>query len=307
MSVPRHDPVMTQPASAPPPDSGLLLAGLAGVAGTALALLALSGPGLLAAGVLVMQLVLVPGVLTVLNGPARRGALLVATAAAVAAGAVVLSEKGGVDGLAGLVALALVAALLQQLARRGRDRVTEGLADTLLVVVLVGAASCLVALRADPRPGAGAVTVGAITAAGAGLLVGRLGDRLLPTPLLLVRSSRGLAGLLLGLAAGAGAGALAGAGGSTGGCALLGLAAAAAAAAADVAVDVGATDIGAVGTGAVGIGAVDVAAGGVRRGSADARRVAALRPVAALLPYAMLGPVALLGGRLVLGSWAAGS
>ncbi len=287
MSVRWHDPVMTQPASRAPAASPFLQGGLSAAAALVLALFALAGPGLLLAGVLVMELVLVLGVLAVLDAPASLGIFALAAAGAAVAGVVVLTGRGGVDGLAGVVALALVASLLQQLARRGgRERVTESLGEALLAVVLVVAASCLVALRADPRPGARAVTVAAVAAAGVCLLVGRLGDRLGPAPLLFARSRRGLPGLLLGLVAGAGAGALAGAGagGSTGGCALLGLAAAAVAAAADLAVDVA---------------AADVAAAELRGGWAGRRR-AGLRPVAALLPFALLGPIALLGGRLIL-------
>ncbi len=158
---------------------------------------------------------------------------------------------------------------------------TEALADTLLVVVLVACAACLPALRA--LEGGRDVALAALVGAGAALVAGRLGDRVLPRPALALGAVRGWPGLLLGLGAGvAGAVLVAGGEGQLAGprAALVGLAAAAVASAADL--------------------AVDLAGAELRSGWRDSRRVAALRPVGLLLPWAALGPVALVAGRLVL-------
>ncbi len=259
---------------------GLLPALLAGglLAATALGLLPL------AVVVLGVQVVLLLGALALLDAPAAGGAFLVGLGTTLVADAVVLADDGRVSGLAGVVALGLVASLVHQLLRRGRSRVTESLADTLVVVVVAVAAACLLALR--QVDGGEQVLLVSLAAAGAVLLSGRIGDRLLPGPVLAVGSTRGWPGLLLGLGVGVAAAVLvAGADLGSGdlplrSAALLGLVVASTVATADLAVDLGAAEL--------------------RSGWRDARRVAALRPTALLLPYAVLGPVALLAGRLVL-------
>ena len=269
----------------PPRRLPLLVQGLlAAAAGGVLVAGALLGPAALVVGVLVLQVVLGLGALALLEAPAAGGALVVALAAGVAADVVVLADDGRIDRLPGVVGLGLVVALLHQLVRRGRSRVTESLADTLLVLVVAVAAACLVALRAtdDGEP----VLVLALAAAAAALLVGRVGDLLVPRPAVTAGATRGWTGLLLALLAGAGAAALVdGLGLGTvdlrlATAALLGLCVGAVVVTADLAVDLGAAEL--------------------RPGVRDAQRVAALRPTAALLPYALLGPVALLVGRLVL-------
>jgi hypothetical protein len=261
----------------------LVLQGLAGaaVAGLLAGAAAAGGPALVAA-VVVLQVALVLTVLAVLDAPAARGAAVVAVVAGVAADAVVLLDDGQVDRVAGVVGLSLVAALLHQLVRRGRNRVTESLADTMLAVVLASAASCLLALRS--AAGERDVLLLALVAAAGALLVGRLVDRVLARPVLAAGATRGWPGLLVGLAGGVGAALLvrelAAADVSAPATALLALAAAVTVATADLAVDLGATEL--------------------RPGRRDARRLLALRPAAALLPYALLGPVVLLAGRLVL-------
>ena len=279
----REDHDAPAPTPAPAPRSPLLVQGLlaASVAG-ALALASTAGRVPLVAAVLVLQLALVAAVLALLDAPAPRGSLVVAAGAALAADVVVLADDGAVDRLAGVVGLGLVVALLHQLVRRSRSRVTESLADTLLSVVAVASAACLVALLLV-RGGDGVLQL-ALAVAAVVLLVGRVGDRLLPRPVLAGGATRGWAGLVLGLLAGVGVAllladrvplAL-----SLEAAALLALVVAAPVAAADLAVDLGGAEL--------------------RAGRRDARRVAALRPAAALLPYAVLGPVALLAGRLVL-------
>jgi hypothetical protein len=231
--------------------------------------------------VLVVQVVLVRALLSVLGAPAAGGAAVVAVAGAAAADALVLVDDGAVDRVAGVLGLSLVAALLHQLVRRGRSRVTESLADTVLAAVACAAAACLLALGAldDGRE----VLLLALPASGTALLLGRVVDRVLPGPELATGSTRGWPGLLTGVLAGVGTAVALGTvidGLSPAAAALLGLAAAVTVATADLAVDLGAAEL--------------------RPGRRDARRVSALRPAAALLPYAVLGPVALLAGRLVL-------
>jgi hypothetical protein len=262
---------------APSRSTRLLSRPLAQGVGAALVAAALAagqavGPRPLAAVVLVVQVLLVVAVLSALDAPSPYVAGAVAVAAAVAADLLVLAGDGEVGTLAGVVGLALVAALLGQLADRGRTRVTAALADTMLGAVLVTAAACLVALR--DRPSGGEALLVLLVAAGAALLAGRLVDEVLPRPALSPGAARGGAGLLLALAVAVGAAVLtAGNDGrvTAGDGALLGLVAGVAVCAADLAVALG-TD-----------------GRGRRRAAAGA-----------LLPFAVLGPVALVAGRLAL-------
>ena len=273
----------TAPATGGPRRAPLLVQGaLPALAAGALALAATAGRLPLAVAVLVLQVALVAAVLALLGAPAARGSLVVAVGAALAADAVVLADDGEVDRLAGVVGLALVVSLLHQLVRRGRSRVTESLADTLLAVVVVAAAACLVALLS--ADGGAQVLQLALATSAAVLLVGRVVDRLVHRPPLAAGSTRGWPGLVLGLLAGAGTALLltdlAPLDLSARAAALLALLVAVTVVTADLAVDLGAAELGV--------------------GRRDARRVAALRPAAALLPFAVLGPVALLAGRLAL-------
>ena len=266
--APRRPPMLVQ---------GLWPALLAG----ALSLSASFGLFPLAAAVLGVQVFLILGALALLDAPASGGAFLVAGAAVIAADAVVLLDDGSISGLAGVAGVGLVGSLVHQLARRGRSRVTESLADTLVVLVVSVAAACLLALHAVD--GGETVLQASFAAAGAVLLAGRVGDWLVSRPTLAVGSTRGWPGLLLGLAAGVGTAVLVAdlAGEPPMRAAvLLGLVVASTVATADLAVDLGAAEL--------------------RSGWRDARRVAALRPTSLLLPYAVLGPVALLAGRLLL-------
>ena len=266
--APRRPPLIVQ---------GLWPALLAG----ALAAATYAGVLPLAAVVLAVQVFLVLGALALLDAPAAGGAFLVAIGTTVAANVAVLLDEGSVVGLAGVVGLGLVASLLHQLMRSNRSRVTESLADTLVVVVGSVAASCLLALALTE--GGEQVLLVSLSAAGAALLAGRVGDQLAPRPGLAIGSTRGWPGLLLGLGSGVSAALLVADMGSElplVSSALLGLVTASTVATADLAVDLGAAEL--------------------RSGWRDARRVAALRPTALLLPYAVLGPVALLAGRLVL-------
>ncbi|GAC1445742.1 MAG: hypothetical protein NVSMB55_28300 [Mycobacteriales bacterium] len=247
----------------------------------ALAALATVSAPVLGIGVFVVQLVLVLSFLALVDAPGDGGAFLVAAVAAGAADAVVLTHHGRVSGLAGVIGLGLVASLVHQLTRRGRTRVTESLADTLVAVVLGVSAAALLALRMSSG-GRQAVLI-CLAAGAAALLAGRIGDRVLRRPALALGAHRGWPGLILAL--GAGAAAAVGAAGRTGPIhgargALLGLAIAATVAAGDLSVDLGAAEL----------------TGGRR----DARRVSALTPAGLVLPFAALAPVAYIAGRLVL-------
>jgi hypothetical protein len=235
-----------------------------------------------AVAILVLQALLVLAVLALMDAPASGGAFLVAAGAFVAADVAVVVDDGDIRALAGVVALALVASLFHQLTRKSRSRVTESLADTLVVVTLSVSAACLLSLHA--LDGGDETVVVALVAAGASLLAARIGDRLVARPMLAVGSTRGWPGLLLGLGAGvAAAVVVAGQGGVVVGtqAALLGLVCAATVAAADLAVDLGAAEL--------------------RAGWRDARRAEALKPASVLLPFALLGPISLVAGHLVLG------
>ena len=235
----------------------------------------------LAVAVLGVQVFLVLGALALLDAPAAGGAFIVAIATTVVADVLVLTDDGRVTGLAGAAALGLVGSLVHQLSRKRRSRVTESLADTLVVIVVAVAAACLIALQ--QVEGGEQVLLVSLSAAGAVLLAARIGDRLAPRPMLAVGSTRGWPGLVLGLGAGVACALLVADAGNElplRSAALLGLVIASTVATADLAVDLGAAEL--------------------RSGWRDARRVAALRPTALLLPYAVLGPVALLAGRLVL-------
>ena len=238
-----------------------------------LALLALPAPGallpgvLLLAGVAVLQVLLVLGLLSLVDAPARTGSAVLALAAAAAADAVALRAHGRVGGLAGVLGLALVGALLHELVRRGgRPAVASSLSAGLAAVALAVSAACLVALAVLSAH----LAATALLAAAAGLVAVRLVRAWRPGP---------VAGLAAAAAAGAVVGALLGAADdrAVGGAALLGLGVALAA--------------------AVGAGLLAAVAPGVE----GARRTAALRPVGALLPVAVAGPVALVAGRLLLG------
>lgn len=269
------------------PRSPVLLQGLIGAAvGAALAGLALLGTGPMLAGVALLQLLLVLGFLALVDAPAAVGVFGLACLAAVASDVVVAVDHGRVAGLGAVVALALVAALLQQLVRRGRTRVTEVLADSLVAVVLVACAACLTAAlelaHATDRPVVAGLVVAGLVAAAVALLAGRATDGVLSRHPVTVGATRGWPGTVAGLLLGTiGAIAVAPTGTTSARIALLGLAASAVVVVVDLAVDLAAADL--------------------RPGPADVRRVAALRPVLALLPYALLGPVLLLGTRLLEG------
>lgn len=269
-------------AREPAPRPAVLALGAGGaVICGGLAGLALLSSGALAAGLLVVQMVLILSFLALVDAPSSGGAFLVAAVSAAVADVVVLTSHGRVSGLAGVLGLALLGSLMHQLSRKGRTRVTESLADTMVASVLAVAAASLIGLR---MAGGGRDAVVVCLAAGAGALVaGRVGDRVLPKPALAAGADRGWPGLLLALGAGSAAAvAAAGHTGPVSGArgALLGLAIAATVCAGDLCVDLGAAELTA--------------------GRRDSRRVSALMPAGLVLPFAALAPIAYIAGRLVL-------
>jgi hypothetical protein len=261
------------------PRPSLLGQGLAAaLVGGALLALAWVDADALLAGIAVVQLLALLGFLAVSEAPASTGVFTLGVLAAVAADVVVVVDDGRVGYLGAVVALALVAGLLHQLVRRERSRVTESLADTMVVVTLITAAAVLAAAARTP---AGIwPTRAALAAAAAALLAGRLGDRVVHRPALAVGATRAWPGLVLALGAGVAAATLA-ASDHLDRAPLVGLAAAGAVAAADL--------------------LVDLAAAELTPRHEDARRVAALRPTGLFLPYALLGPVVLAAVRLIEG------
>jgi len=269
----------------------------------ALLLCDLVSPLLLGAVVLALQVVLVLGLLALVDAPAAGGVFVVGVSAAVAADLAVLHDHGRLGALAGIVALSLVAALLHQLGRRARTRVTESLADTLFVVVLVCGCACLLAVR---ELGGARLAAIVLAAVGVSLLVGRLGDAFVARPAVTPAATRGWPGVVLALGLGVAVAALLGGDHlSARAAALLGLAVAAAAAAGDVAVALAAVDVAAAPGAtaphaAVATGDVAAATGATALPADDGRRAAARRPVGLLLPFAAAGPVAYVAARLVL-------
>ncbi|HVB27762.1 MAG TPA: hypothetical protein VNE21_07615, partial [Mycobacteriales bacterium] len=232
--------------------------------------------------VLVLQIVAVLGWLAVLDPAGSFGAFVVAMGAAVAGDLLLLRESGAEIGrLAGVFGLAVLAALVHQLSRRPRPRVTESLSGTLSAVVLVIAAASLVGLHGG-RGGTQAASVGLI-ATGAGLLVARVVDRVargLPS----VRGgTRGWPGLVAGAALAGVIGALYGSMApplSSRSGLIIGLATGAVALLADL--------------------GLDLVAGALRDSALDRQRNA-LTPVGAFIPIVVAAPAAYVAGRILLG------
>lgn len=262
---------MTPPAPAPTRLTRLGHALAPALTAAVLAALAAWGSVPLLVGVAVLQLLLVLAFLALVDAPAAVGLLLLGAGAAVACDVVVQVDDGRAGGLAGVVALSFVAGLLQQLARRHRSRVTEGLADTLVVVLLVASAACLVAAL-QAADGDWLVPAG-LAGAGAALVVGRVTQLLLPL--------RPSAPVVAALLAGTLVTALA-AEGTARERWLLGLAVAATVVLVDV--------------------VSSLAAGELLEGPRDRRRLASLRPVTQVLPFALVAPVLLVAARLLDGA-----
>ncbi len=260
---------------APPGHPGALRqAAGAALLGATLVGLAAWGPVPLLVGAAVVQLVLVLGLLALVDAPAALGVFVLGTGAALAADVVVQVEHGEVGDLAGVVALSFVAGLLLQLVRRSRSRVTESLADTLVVTVLVCSVATLpAAVHADN--GDWVVRAG-LVAATLSLVLGRVVNGVRAGR----ATGRGLPALAIGLVTGPiTALVVAGDQLSSQQAALVGLVAAAAAVSADQLTELAGEDL--------------------AEQPHDVRRLASLRPVTLLLPFALVAPVLLTAVRLV--------
>lgn len=165
-------------AHAAPPPRRVVPVGLAGAIAAAL----LSGASVLGLAPLLLlvaalQVTVGAGLLVLSAVPARRQSLALTVVAAVAADVLALRDDGDrVGDLVAVVALGLVAAVLLELLRRNRSRVTASLAVTVSAVVLVVLVAHVLALHGSADgdrlllSGFGCVAAGLL----AGFAVGRL-------------------------------------------------------------------------------------------------------------------------------------
>jgi hypothetical protein len=229
-----------------------------------LAVGAAAGRPALAAGVLVVQLILGLCWLTLLQATLATG-VLVGLAALACDTLLLRDESADAGSVAGVVGVAVFVAIAAQLARRQRRDVTGGLASSLSGVLLVAAAALLLPIRQFDQ--GQEVILTALVGVAVALVVARI----VPGPALLIRA----AGLVLAvvvagrfgvasqdLSAGAAAGT------------------AAAAAALALVVDLGMLRL---------------------RGEVGQRQRAALRPVAALLPVVAAVPAVYVAGWIIGG------
>ncbi|MFL6138619.1 MAG: hypothetical protein ACJ74O_12560, partial [Frankiaceae bacterium] len=184
--------------------------GAAAAAAVLLGLAAAGQPALLV-GCVAAQLVLVVALVRLLGMPAPAGAMAIAGAAAVAADVLVAVGDRSADGrvsrvapIATVIAVAFLAALLHQLLRTERTRVTDALAATVGATALGVVAAGYVALRTEPggREVVVAALLGVVAALAASALAdaldrGRVARRWSPG------AGRGLAGVAAGLLAAA--------------------------------------------------------------------------------------------------------
>src|SRR5438270_11198508 len=133
--------------------AGVAVAGpglVAGLVAAALAGLALAGTPALAAGLFCVQVVIALAWLAALGTKGSLGAFGIAVAAAAAIDIVIgITDNPDLGDAAPVVGIALVAAFLQQLARRPRPGVTLSLAGTLSSVDLAVCADSYLALLPD--------------------------------------------------------------------------------------------------------------------------------------------------------------
>jgi hypothetical protein len=245
---------------------GLALGGGPAAAALVIAAAAALGRGSLVAAVVVVQAIIAIAWLAVVGIPAAAGGAAIVMAAAIAAD-IFIARDDALTEVAGVVAASFVAALVMQLARRDRRRVTTSLAGVMSGVVLAVLTAYLLAIHAGDGGRSAAVLVAlAVVAA---LLASRAIDlvvaRLGPDRLLAARWP----GLILGVATAAALGAYIGIRYeplTTGAGILVGAAAALAAGLADIAVAVGSAEL------------------------ADGRRLLAVRVLALVLPLAAAAP-----------------
>lgn len=234
----------------------------AGVA-AAIGALALPGRWPLVAGLFVAQLLLVAGWLRFLDAPAKPFGFALGGGCALAADLLLARHETDVlGGLAGVVAIGLVVAIVFQLGWRHRVRVTEVVSAQTSAVLLVSSAACFVAVRGGHR-GRDA-TMAVLLALAAGALGGRLAGFALPRPALV--PGRGLLGPIVWAGIGAAVG------------------------------------VAVLGADGAALGAATALAGGLAEvGVAELGSTRRGLVVGALLPIAAGGPVAYLLSRVLLG------
>jgi len=267
-----------------PSDRAVAVAGpglVAGLIAAALAGLALTGTAGLAAGLFCVQVVIALAWLAALGTKGSLGAFGIAIAASAAIDIVLaVTDNPDLGDAAPVVGIALLAALLHQLARRPRPGVTISLAGTLSSAAFAVCAASYLALL--PEDGGGNADACALLGVGAALLVARGCDLVTRTPAAFPGSRRGLIGIVLGAAAAVAVGAAYGGQAArldTGIGLRLAVIAALLALIADVAVDAVLT----------------------QAPPPDERRLSALTPLGALLPVVLAGPVVYVTGRILLG------
>ena len=253
---------------------------VAGAVAAALAGLALAGTPALAAGAFCVQVVISLAWLASLGAKGSLGAFGIAVAAAAAIDIVLaVSDSPDLGDAAPVVGIALVAALLHQLARRPRRAVTMSLAGTMSAVGFAVCAGAYVALLAE---GSGDLAdAAALFGIGVALVVARLLDLAVVTPSAFPGSRRGIVGIVVGAGAAAAVGAAYGSSNAlhTGVGLRIAVIAALLALIADVAVDAVLT----------------------QAPPPDERRLSALTPLGVLLPVVLAAPVAYITGRILLG------
>ena len=161
----------------------------------ALALAAHAAEAPLVLAVLVVQGLLVWGWYDALGVPGRTGGLVLAAAAAVAADVLLLvrDDTRALTPVAGVLAMAMLGAMVHQLARRGgRTRLTESLAATMALVAFATLGALFVAAE-QTLGGPALVALAALSAALAA------GASMVPLPTALVVGIAAGGGLVLGL------------------------------------------------------------------------------------------------------------
>jgi hypothetical protein len=161
----------------------------------ALALAAYAAEAPVVLAVLVVQGLLVWGWYDALDVPGRTGGSVLAGAAAVTADVLLLvrDDSRALTPVTGVLAVAMIGAMVHQLARRdGRQRLTESLTATMTLVVLATLGALFVSSE-QTLGGPALVALAALSAAVAA------GASMLPLPTALVTGGAAVGGLLLGL------------------------------------------------------------------------------------------------------------
>ncbi len=167
--------------AAPPPRRVVPVVAAAGLVAGLVAGAAEAGIIVVVVAVAVLQIAVAGGLVVLANAPAPRQSVALSVSAAIVADVLLVrGDTVRLGDLVGVVALALVVAVLLELLRRDRVRVTASLAVTLTGVVLVVFVAHLFALHALER-GDRLMLIGYACVAG-GLLIGWLVSRVVSAP-----------------------------------------------------------------------------------------------------------------------------